>query len=105
MDIKLDVSKINEIVSISSELFAWDTGSNLKQEDFTMIVCNVSVHNSICFPDKPIVKYVRKSIYKSVSTSSVVPSKHISDSNAHSSKILSSSSIRPTNPFMVVVLP
>ena len=68
-----NVSNINEIVSVSSKLFACDTGFNLKQEDFPMLPCNVSALNSICNPDKPTVKCVRKSIYKFVSTSSVLP--------------------------------
>ena len=48
-----NASKMNEIISIP------------------MLPCNVSVCNPVCNPEKPVVKYVRKSIYKSVTTSSV----------------------------------
>ena len=54
-------SNINEIVSVSSKLFACDTGFNLKEEDFPML-CNVTVRNSVCNRDQPTIKYVRKSI-------------------------------------------
>ena len=56
--VNLNVSNINEIVSVSSKLFACDTGFNLKQEDFPMLPCNVSALNSICNPDKPTVKCI-----------------------------------------------
>ena len=70
------------------------------QEDFPMLPCNMSVRNSVCNPDKPIVNYVRKSIFKSVSTSSVRRGKPISDSNVRSSKLVSASasSVRPSKP-------
>ena len=68
-----NASNIIEIVSVSSKVFACDTGFNLKQEEFPMLPCNVSVPNSVCNPDEPTVKCVRKSIYKFVSTSSVLP--------------------------------
>ena len=51
---------INKVASISSTLFACDTGFNLKQEHFPMLSCNFSVRNSVCNPDKPTVKYVCK---------------------------------------------
>ena len=63
-----------------------------------MLPCNVSVCNSVCNPDKPIVKYVRKSIFKSVSTSSVIPGKPISDSNVRSSKPIHGSNVRLSKP-------
>ena len=71
---------INEIVSVSSEVSACGTG-------FPMLPCNVSVCNSVCNPDKPTVKCVRISIYKFVSTTSVLPGKPIHDSNIRSSKL------------------
>ena len=79
-------------------MFACHTGFNIKQEDFPMLPCNVSVRNSVYNPDKPIVKYVHKSIFKSVSTSSVCRGKPISDSNVPSSKLSSASvsSVRPS---------
>ena len=77
-----NASIINEIVSVSSKLFACDTGFNLKQEDFPMLPCNVSVHNFVCDSDMPTVKHVHKSIHKFVSTSSVLPGKPIHVSNA-----------------------
>ena len=91
-------ASINKSVSISSKLFACHTSFNLKQEDFPMLPCNVSIRNSVCNPDKPIVKYVRKSIFKSASTSSVLPGKPNSDSNFRSSKLVSASSVRPGKP-------
>ena len=48
------VSKINEIVSISSKLFACDTGFNSKQKDFPTLTFNVSVRNSVHNPDKSL---------------------------------------------------
>ena len=90
-----NASNINEIVSVSSKVFACDTGFNLKQEDFPMLPCNVSFRNSVCNPDNPTLKYVRKSIYKSASTSSILPSKLICDSNVRSSKLVSGISVRP----------
>ena len=89
-----NASKFNEIVSISSKLFACNAGFNLKQEGFPMLSCNVSVRNSVCNPDKSTVKYVRKSIHKSVSTYSVLPGKPIRDSNVCSSKLVSATSVR-----------
>ena len=89
-----NASNINEIVSVFSKVFACDTGFNLKQEDFPMLPCNVSALNSICNPDKPTVKCVRKSIYKFVSTSSVLQGKLIHYSNVHSCKLVNTSSIR-----------
>ena len=81
-------------------MFACHTGGNLKQEDFPMLPCNMSVRNSVYNPDKFIVKYVRKSIFKSVSTSSVRRGKPISDSNIRSSKFISASasSVCPSEP-------
>ena len=61
-----------------------------------MLPCNVSVRNSVCNPDKPTVKYVRKSIYKSASTSSIRPGKSIRDSNVHLKKPITSSITRPS---------
>ena len=52
------------------------------------------IYNSVCNPDKPIVEYVRKSIYKSVRTSSVLPSKPNSDGNVRSSKLVNASTVR-----------
>lgn len=75
---------------------ACDTGFKLKQKNSPMLSFNVSVCNSVFGPDKPIVKYVHKSIYKSVSTSSLLPGKHISDCNVSSNKLLSASSVRPS---------
>ena len=91
-------TSINDSVSISSKLFACHTGLNLKQEDIHMLPCNISLRNSVCNPDKPIVKYVRKSIFKSISASSVRRGKPIGDSNVRSSKLVSASasSVRPS---------
>ena len=96
--INLNTSKINEIVSIISKLFACDTGFNLNQEDFPMLPCNVFVRNPVCNTDKPIVKYVRKFIFKSVSISSVLPGKPIRDSNVCSSKLVSACSVLTSKP-------
>ena len=93
-----NANKINEIVSISSELFACDTGFNLKQKDFPVLPCNISVQNSVCNLDKLIVKYVRKSVYKSFRINSVLPGKPISESNVRSTKFVSASSVRPSKP-------
>ena len=93
-----NASKINEIVSISSKLFACNTDLNLKQEDLPMLSCKVSVRNSVCKTDKPTVKYIRKSIYKSVGTSSGLPGKLICDINVRSSKLVSAISVRPSKP-------
>ena len=49
-----------------------------------ILPCNVSVRNSICDPEKPIVKFACKYLFKTVNTantSSVLPGKPISDSN------------------------
>ena len=69
-----------------------------------MLPCNVSARNSVCNLDKSIEKYVRKSIFKSVSTSSVRRGKPISDSNVHSSKLVSASasSVRTSKPMAVM---
>ena len=93
-------TSINKSVSITSKMFACHTGFNLKQEGFLVLLCNVSVRNSVSNPDKPIVKYVCKSIFKSVSTSSVRRGKPISDSNVRSRKLVSASasSVRPSKP-------
>ena len=96
--INSNVSKINEIVSVSSKLFACDTGFNLKQEDFPILPCNVFVWDSVCNPDKSTVKYVCKSIFKSVSTCSVLLVKPIQNSNVCSSKLVIASSVRPSKP-------
>ena len=77
---------------------ACDTGFKLKQKNSPMLSFNVSVCNSVFGPDKPIVKYVHKSIYKSVSTSSLLPDKLIIDSNVCSNKLVSFSSIRSSKP-------
>ena len=98
-----NASKINEIVSISSKLFACDTGFNLKQEDFLMLPCHVTVRNFVCNPDKTTVKYIHKSIYKSVSTSSILPGKLIHDSNVRSSNSLVLVPFLQVNPFMVAI--
>ena len=72
-----NASNINEIVSVSLKVFACNTCFNLKQEDFPMLPCNVPARTSLCNPDKPTVKCVRKFIYKFVSTSSVPSGKPI----------------------------
>ena len=66
----------------------------LKQEDFPLLPGH-SVYN----PNKLIVKFIPKSIVKTVSTSSVLPDKAISDSNAclSASSILQSKIIRGSN--------
>ena len=89
-----NASNINEIVSVSSKVFACDTGFNLKQEDLPMLPCNMSVRKTVCNPDKTTVKCVRKSIYNFVSTSSVLPGKPIRDSNVFSRKLVNTSSVR-----------
>ena len=93
-----NASNINEIVSVSSKVFACDTGFNLKQEDFPMLPCNMSVRKTVCNPDKPTVKCVHKSIYKFVCTSSVLQGKLIRDSNVHSCKLVNTSSNRSSKP-------
>ena len=93
-----NASNINEIVSVSSKVFACDTGFNLKQEDFPMLPCNKFVRKTVCNPNKLTVKCVRKSIYKFVSTSSVVPGKPIRDSNVRSCKLVNSNFVRSSKP-------
>ena len=93
-----NASNIDEIVSVSSKLFACDTALNLKQEDFSMLPCNVPVCHSVSNPDNPTVQCVRKSIYKFVSTSSVLSGKPIRDSNVHSSNLVNTSSICSSKP-------
>ena len=93
-----NASNINEIVSVSSKLFACNTGFNLKQEDFPMLTSNVPVRNSVCNPDQASLKCVRKSIYKFVSTSSVLPGKPIRISNVPSSKLVNASSVCSSKP-------
>ena len=93
-----NASNINEIGSVSSKVFACDTGFNLKQEDFPMLPCNMSVRKTVCNPDKPTVKCVRKSIYNFVSTNSVFPGKPIRGSNVCSSKLVNTSSVRSSKP-------
>ena len=44
------------------QVFGCDTGFNLKQEDFPMLPYNMFVRKTVCNPDKPTVKCVRKSI-------------------------------------------
>ena len=77
------------------KLFACDTRFSLKQKDFPMLPCNVSVRNSVCNLDKT-VNYVCKSIYKFVSNFSVLTGKLICDSSVPSSKLVSASSICPS---------
>ena len=93
-------ASINKSVSISSKVFACDTGFNLKDEDFFMLPCNVSVHNSVCNSDKPIVKFFRRSFLKLkvVSASSVLPGKPINDNHVCCSKLVSASSVRSSKP-------
>ena len=79
-------------------MFACDTAFNLKQEDFSMLPCNVSVRKTVCNPDKPTVKCVHKSIYNFVSTSSVLPCKPLHDSNVCSSKLVNTSSVHSSKP-------
>ena len=74
-------ASIDKSVSIFSKLVASHPGFNLKQEDFPMVSCNMSIRNSICNPDKPIVKYVRKPFLKSFCTSSAIPAQPFSDTN------------------------
>ena len=76
-------ANINKSVSISSKIFACHTGFNSKQEDLIMLPCNVSVRNFVWNSDKPTIKYVRKSIFKSISTSSALPGKPISNSTVN----------------------
>ena len=100
---KLAVSIYNSI-SLNASNFktiSCYTGFNLKQEDFPILPFNVPLHNSVCNPDKPIVKYVHKSISKFVSTSSVLLGKPITDGNVLSSKLVSASPLVQVNPFMV----
>ena len=66
-----------------------------------MLPCNVSFRNSVCNPDNPTLKYVRKSIYKSASTSSILPSKLICDSNVRSSKLVSGTNVCSVKPVSV----
>ena len=84
----------------SLQVFACDTGFNLKQEDLPILPCKVSVRNSLCNPDKPTVKCVRKSIYKFVSTSSVLPGKSIMFVQVNS---LMLAPFVQVNPFMIVL--
>ena len=91
-------SNIDEIVSVSSKLFACNTDFNLKYEDFPMLPSNVSVRNSFCNPDKPTVKCIRKSLYEFFSTSYVLPVKPSRDSNVRSSKLVNTSSVCSSKP-------
>ena len=91
-------ANINKSVSISSKLLACDTGFNLKQADFPMLHFNVSVRNSVSNPDKSIVKFVCKSIFKTVSTSSFPPGKSISNIIGRSSKLIDANFVRPSKP-------
>ena len=93
-----NASNIDEIVSVSSKLFACDTDFNLKHEDFPMLPCNVSVRNSFGNPDKPTVKCIRKSLYEFFSTSYVLPVKPSRDSNVRSSKLVNTSSVCSSKP-------
>ena len=61
-----------------------------------MLPCSVSVWNSVCSPDKSTIKYVCKSVYKSVSTCFVLPGEPICDSNVCSNKLVSASSVYPS---------
>ena len=63
-----------------------------------MLLCNVSVRNSVGNPDKPTVKCVHKSIFKFFSTSSVLPGKPIHDSNVRSIKLVNASFICSSKP-------
>ena len=92
-------ASINKSVSVSSKkLFACDAGFNLKQGNFPMLPINVSVCNSVNNPDKPIVKFVCKSILKTVSTSSFPPGKSIDNIIGRSSKLVSTNFVRPSKP-------
>ena len=93
-----NANNIDEIVSVSSKVFPCDTGFNLKQEDFPILPCFVSVRNSACNPDKPNVKCVCKSIYKFVSTNSVLSGKTIRDIDVCSSKLVNASCVRSSKP-------
>ena len=61
-------ASIDKSVSIFSKFFACHTGFDLKQEDFPILSCNMPVRNSVCNPDKAIIKYVCKSFLKSFCT-------------------------------------
>ena len=66
-------ASIDKSVSTFSKLVACHAGFNLKQEHFPMLSCNMSIRNSVCNCDKPIVKYVCKGFLKSFCTSSAIP--------------------------------
>ena len=70
---------IDKSVSIFSELFASQTGLSLKQEDFPMLSCNMSIRNYVCNPDMIVknMKYDRKSFLKSFCTSSALPAQSL----------------------------
>ena len=63
-----------------------------------MLPCNMFDRKTVCNPDKLTVKCVRKSIYKFVSISSVVPGKPIRDSNVRSCKLVNTSFVRSSKP-------
>ena len=63
-----------------------------------MLLCNMFVRKTVCNPDSPTKKCVRKSIYKFVSTSSVLPGKRIRDGNIRLCKLVNTSSIRSSKP-------
>ena len=47
-------ASIDKSVSIFSKFFACHTGFNVKQEDFQMLPCNMSIRNYVCNPEKPM---------------------------------------------------
>ena len=63
-----------------------------------MLPGNMSLRKTVCNPDKPTIKCVRKTIYKFVSTSSALPGKPIRYSNFRSCKLVNNSSVRSSKP-------
>ena len=61
-----------------------------------MLPCNYLFLIQTVISDKPIVICFRKSGFKSVSNSSILPGKQISDSNVCSNKLVRASSVRPS---------
>ena len=61
-----------------------------------MLPCNYLFLIPTVISDTPIVIFFRKSGFKLVSNSSILPGKQISDSNVCSSKLVRASSVRPS---------
>ena len=76
-------ASINKVVSVSSKLFAYNTGFNLNRK---ISPCYLTMfRNSICKPNKPIVKFVFKYLFEAAISGSAFTCKPIGISNIRSS--------------------